>query len=685
MPLKHHNSVIIFLMAVVCLSQLPVTVVYGAELASLTFASCIDSTITLDVVEHRVDITNVVAFNSRVYSYNSNPLVPGPVIVMRANSVCNIIVNNTLTNPGGEICPRHVNTFHCADTTNLHTHGLHVSPDDDDIDTYILPGESLTYTYNMAEHMLGTHFYHAHFHGSTGLQLGGGLAGMLLVEPDPSETATLAADLAPLYANPSSNNRMKLLVLQNMHFADTNPLTGAFDLRTYSELSAAYSSNSIDPSPTFVGGATDTYIVNGQYQPTVTVVADDIYLFRFLHASGLRYVDLHLDDVSNNYCTMQLIARDGVFQYKPYPQIESIVMFTGTRSDIAIKCSSSGIGQTVTVRAGGSEYLGFADNSRYAGQANVFTIDIVSGTSSGVTAFPTSQATFPSYLPTLENESVESSWDVAFTFGATPGVNNVPFEGFDSATRVATMCENKVYEVTLAGKPAAKVAASLREGNDNADDTDDESTELTLTGSSQSNHREKASGASAAVRGSSGSSGPSFSSHRAGRKLLQVTGTGGVHTYHQHINHFQLVNINELTTISTTGSRTPEILRLHEWRDVVPNIGNGILMRTKPVDYTGTKVVMHCHVTEHEDQGMMGLYTILPSSDSSCDGSASPATDDSDDEILGLADTTAYGIGGAIAVLLIVVAAYCICKRKGNTSNTINLQSNGESVEFDSK
>ena len=46
-----------------------------------------------------------------------------------------------------------------ADSTVLHTHGLHVSTYDDNIDTNVLPGESLTYNYSVpSDHLPGTHW-----------------------------------------------------------------------------------------------------------------------------------------------------------------------------------------------------------------------------------------------------------------------------------------------------------------------------------------------------------------------------------------------------------------------------------------------------------------------------------------------------------------------------------------------
>lgn len=92
-------------------------------------------------------------------------------------------------------------TVHCADNatshnqphcshfnlTNMHTHGLWVSPDgnSDNVLLSIHPGVSFTYEYNVPEdHVAGTFWYHAHKHGSTAPQVSSGMAGALIIRGD---------------------------------------------------------------------------------------------------------------------------------------------------------------------------------------------------------------------------------------------------------------------------------------------------------------------------------------------------------------------------------------------------------------------------------------------------------------------------------------------------------------------
>ena len=71
------------------------------------------------------------------------------------------------------------------------------------------------------------------------------------------------------------------------------------------------------------------------------------------------------------------------------------------------------------------------------------------------------------------------------------------------------------------------------------------------------------------------------------------------HTFHIHINDFQVVSVG--------GKKVPYV----DYEDNVaipPN--ETVVIRQKPVDFTG-KFVFHCHVTFHEDHGMMAAVQVL--------------------------------------------------------------------------
>ena len=76
--------------------------------------------------------------------------------------------------------------------TNLHVHGLHVSPEGngDNVFLTVKAGESFQYEFQIPEnHPAGLYWYHPHLHGRTTNQVFGGMAGAIIVEGDIDELA----------------------------------------------------------------------------------------------------------------------------------------------------------------------------------------------------------------------------------------------------------------------------------------------------------------------------------------------------------------------------------------------------------------------------------------------------------------------------------------------------------------
>ena len=74
---------------------------------------------------------------------------------------------------------------HLEQPTNLHVHGLHVSPEGngDNVFVVINPGDSFFYEYRLREdHLPGVNWYHPHHHGMVADQVFGGLYGAIIVE-----------------------------------------------------------------------------------------------------------------------------------------------------------------------------------------------------------------------------------------------------------------------------------------------------------------------------------------------------------------------------------------------------------------------------------------------------------------------------------------------------------------------
>ena len=86
----------------------------------------------------------------------------------------------------------------CFSDTNLHTHGMWVSPSghSDNVLISVHPGEQFRYEYEIpADHPAGTFWYHPHQHGAGYVQLGSGMAGALVVTGNRLPTATGRGDV----------------------------------------------------------------------------------------------------------------------------------------------------------------------------------------------------------------------------------------------------------------------------------------------------------------------------------------------------------------------------------------------------------------------------------------------------------------------------------------------------------
>jgi FtsP/CotA-like multicopper oxidase with cupredoxin domain len=478
---------------------------------------------------------------------------------MRPGTQCLLDLSNELT--GLSDCAAKVSHDHsgfaCPDTTNMHTHGLHLSGTEDDVSTVVEPGAALRYTYNVpANHLMGTHWFHAHRHGSTAIQLMGGLAGALLVSHDTTgPLGALPADIAALYGTDGLGGT--LCVMNHLFFSGGSVGNDAFDLPDLEQVIAA--TQSADTGAAFATNAAftdnalkDAYVVNGQYQPTVTLAAGKVTLLRFIHTAGARILSLELAGTGASACTMQLIARDGVFQATPFITTRAVAMFPATRSDIAIRCGAAAVGTTDLVfKAAGTV---FSNSFGDQGLQLIHTQDVVmrlavtagSGTEG---AFPATRPTLPSYLSDLTTATAATFPVVGGTQGTLlltsdagrHTINDKAFPGFTAEDRYVykELCLDSVYEFSAVPPPPPGGAAGDGAG--------------------------AGSGSAAPVRT---------------LRTMQAAALTSMHPLHIHIDHMQIMKCDDLT--STTG----EVIRVGEWRDTVGiSAPNGFVFRMKMNDF----------------------------------------------------------------------------------------------------
>ncbi|MFN3355398.1 MAG: multicopper oxidase family protein [Pseudomonas sp.] len=125
----------------------------------------------------------------------------GPLIDVQPGNTLRVHLDNQL-DKNDPSCPGGTDPADgkpgCFNTINLHYHGLHVSPsgNSDNVLLNIAPQTKFEYEVNIpTDHPSGTFWYHAHRHGSTALQVASGAAGALIVRGDRPYTGGEPGDI----------------------------------------------------------------------------------------------------------------------------------------------------------------------------------------------------------------------------------------------------------------------------------------------------------------------------------------------------------------------------------------------------------------------------------------------------------------------------------------------------------
>jgi len=177
----------------------------------------------------------------RLRSYTGDAVDPNrpyvaPTIEIVPGDTVRVTLNNKLpTDPSCIEWTEDANIPHCFNGTNLHTHGLWVSPagNSDNVLLSINPGVTFEYEYNIPpDHPAGTFWYHSHRHGSTALQVSSGMAGALIVHGERLPTADANGDIDTLLKYRDGTDMVeRILVLQQIQYACLDA-DGAIKVRT---------------------------------------------------------------------------------------------------------------------------------------------------------------------------------------------------------------------------------------------------------------------------------------------------------------------------------------------------------------------------------------------------------------------------------------------------------------------
>ncbi|MFM5905120.1 MAG: multicopper oxidase family protein [Micrococcales bacterium] len=434
---------------------------------------------------------------TRVKTKTYNGSLPGPTLVAQ---------------PGDTIVVNFTNNL--SESTNLHAHGLNVSPEgnSDNVMLDIKPGETFKYEYVLAaDHPTGTSWYHPHLHGAAAPQLFAGLYGAIIVEKPGS----------PL--TPTLNND-RVLVISDIDF-DTD-------------------GNILEPNAMYkmMGREGRNILVNGQLTPSYQVQTNAVERWRVLNACSSRYLHLHWAGA-----TAQLVAMDTGTLSAP-ESTEEVILAPGNRAELWVTFTDQAVDLTF-------DSVPHPDMMTTDTKGQVLASFKPSGPAAEPIAIPAI-----AYLP--------------------PDLRDRPV----AAKRTFTL--------------AMPTMAQMMSGDASGGD---------MSGMSGMDHSNMSGMDHSNMSGMSGSglftiNGESFDPAKINTTVAMntveewtiVNPTGMNHPFHLHVWPMQIV--------SNMGVPVKD----PRWQDVV-NVPyqSQVVVRVEFKDISGT-TMYHCHILDHEDQGMMG-------------------------------------------------------------------------------
>ena len=469
-------------------------------------------------------------------SYNGQ--LVGPTLRLKPGDTLDMLLANQLPRESAaevaaqfqqEASNAHIDTVpHSYNTTNLHTHGLHVSPEgnSDNVLLAIAPQTTQPYAIHLPnDHTRGSYWYHAHAHGSTAIQVGSSMAGALIVDDD---EAKIPASLR------AANEHEKVFVFQSI----------LYDTHGRVEDITAFFPDNPSGIPDCKAGKSDCTwenskrrtTINGLIVPVIHMRPGEVQRWRLIDATFRETLNIQLAGHALNE-----IATDGIYlgYVDTWSPSQSVILQPGYRSDVLVQASTTpGTYKLIDAPTSASKSLrGVAENE------NLLAEIVVDGAPLAM-ALPTSQemaplAPFPGVNLSATADGVqEAIFKLGSDLSATDGRNyfQINYAAYNPGRiRYVQLNATEMWALNTIGDP--------------------------------------------------------FTGNNAIPPLP--------HVFHIHVNPFQVARQGPNGQSETV------------WKDtlLVP-AGTQVNIYTRYLDFTG-KFVMHCHILDHEDLGMMEVVDVV--------------------------------------------------------------------------
>jgi FtsP/CotA-like multicopper oxidase with cupredoxin domain len=457
---------------------------------------------------------NVIG-NDKVHLRSYEGKLVGPTLRVRPGDTLRVAFRNDLPgDPNAAPHAHHSNTPTAAvfNDTNLHTHGLHVSPRDpaDNVLLILGPGDKHDFEFKIpADHPAGTFWYHAHVHGATAIQVSSGMAGALIVEGGLDEVPEIQAAAE------------KTLLFQQIQYYcglddQEKPIydcTGK--VGEIEQLTNVFGNGTWAPSGRYT-------TINGIVQPVIQMKAGEVQRWRLLHGGVRETLKVAVSD--KQYAIqpgwLHEIAKDGLATGR-IDAIDSNKLEPGYRSDVLVQAPTTpGRYYLIDENTAANESLLTEEEPRKV-------LAVIEVSSDQVTMGLPTSAQLAHYRPFRDIEGAELTGTQSVYFnvnGFTVGTNSTDGKAYDPNNPPRTLKLGAVEE-------------------------------WTVTSSAQAGH-----------------------------------------PFHIHVNPFQIMEKG------ADGKLQPG-----DWKDtlmVKAGDTNKIVVRSRYEDFDGA-FVLHCHILDHEDQGMM--------------------------------------------------------------------------------
>lgn len=408
-----------------------------------------------------------------------NGSLPGPTLRVRAGDTIRVAMRNGLQAP-----------------TNLHVHGLHVSPEDNSDNPFISidPGASFDYEFALpADHPPGTYWYHPHRHGQVADQVSSGLYGAIVVEdPDPIPVT-----------------RERVLVVSDLSLDANGNLAQVSQMQR------------------MMGREGQMVLVNGQLRPQLRAAPGERERWRIINACPSRFLRLGLDGAR-----VRLLSRD--LGRLPVPEdVTEVVLAPGNRVELLVETRNGSATLTAAPvdRGNANTMMGGATGGTNLSGAPVDLLTLAVSGSAGTDPGPVPPGR---PLRDIRNDPVAAARTLTFAMGMNTGMGAAMGGGGDGM--MAFTINGRQFDPQRLDESAA--AGTVEE--------------WTLVNSSPMDH-----------------------------------------PIHLHVWPMQVIQ---------DGTGPPGEPR---WQDVV-NVParSKVKVRVAFDDFAG-RTVLHCHILDHEDQGMM--------------------------------------------------------------------------------